>query len=959
LRSIKFKTLLPDLRRRLTPFRKALFGVLLATAATVSVLLHIDSQAEKKHEQQINRRQFHIVTLVRLAAEDRLTAVKSVSDCLRRDIAQRLSGGSVGEEQISGLMNRALERGQDILGFWFIPGPLAGGAPPVFSLRSTRAAKGAFPFASAAAEAVKTGEVPLEEAAKLSGTHGTGAGGHFLLFAEKMEVPEGLLGAIVAVVDLSSIISRYASLLTRDGESMGAVFHDDGGPVWYGDSHERTGRTGWEDLPQVKAMAGLAGGNLSGMDALNLSVDGEDRRLLVTWNSLRAGADRISLVMASYGEADAGILPFMKLQRDLMTGVFLILVLTGVFLFAGKQKREASEKREAAFRAIFDNAPSGIAVLDRAGKFLSCNQAWEAMAGQSEERLKQRTIAALAVPGCPGAAILEKALLENPESFRSEVKFLRPDGSEFWGSVFLTLMESYPPDHRDVVLALISDISRLKLAEELLRQGTAALESQKEELEKQTSDQGMLLDLFTLFAEADTPRQIYEALHGSLPVILSFRNFVLCISLPGKEDEYILLDSLGETAGAGQSDFGTNKKGIIGHVLSTGKSYVSGDLSLDPLYVPHAKEVKSMAVVPITYKGRVWGVLGMDSSEPYAFSVRERDLLGLVGFYLALHLEEVEIRTELNTKAEQLRSLHSVVQQLAVERVNIKLSRRIADILGDELGYSMAGVFVPDGASPGAILLLEGFPSGSQEWEERVFTSLREAAAEVLDGGGAAEKSPGSPIRTLAVPIAFGNEVFAALAVSSEGGISPSDKDLLEIIAEHGATFWLLNNMLAERRREALIDPLTQVWNRRFLLQRLEEETARLRRTGGIGAVVLVDLGDFKSIHDRFGHLAGDEVLKETAALLNSNLRTCDVIGRFGGDEFLIYLPDISAEQALSAMERMDSLVTELKIPGVEAAVVLDYGVASFPDDGDDLVAAIGDADLRMYEYKAGRKAGR
>ncbi len=207
------------------------------------------------------------------------------------------------------------------------------------------------------------------------------------------------------------------------------------------------------------------------------------------------------------------------------------------------------------------------------------------------------------------------------------------------------------------------------------------------------------------------------------------------------------------------------------------------------------------------------------------------------------------------------------------------------------------------------------------------------------------------------MPLSFNGTVFAVLAAWNERGFTPSEKELLEITAEHGATFWVLNNLLAERRHEALIDPLTQVWNRRYIMRRLEEENSRISRNGSRGAVVLVDLGDFKSINDRFGHVAGDEVLRETASLMSKNLRTCDMIGRYGGDEFLLYLPDVTVDQAAAAMLRMEDRVAGLKIPGVNAAVVLDYGIASCPGDGNDLVEAIGVADARMYENKARRKA--
>ena len=950
----------PKIWRRIAHFRRVFFTTLLLAAGILLILLYLDSLAEKKHEKDFNERQLHLATLVRFAAEDRLAAVRAVSESLGRSIAARVPEGDPNGGLALEMLNRALDAAPDALGFYFVPGLSAGkNVAAAYMFRPTRAGREALLFAARAAEPFKSGELVPGEAARISGTAGESGRTRVVLLAEEVRSEEGYGGVLLTAADLPSLILKYAVPMTMGGESFGAVLHEDGLMVFSPDSTGLDETEMRAENPEVIAMAGLVEKALSGMDVMEISSGGEVKRMFAAWNSLKIGSRRLSVVLASSGEIRAGGLSYMKLQRNLLTGILLVFALLGVFLFSGKQKREDVERREATLRAIFDNAPSGIAILGDDGKFLSCNPTWEVMTGQSEERLRQKTIGDLAVPGCPGAASLKEALRDHPESFSTEVKFLRPDGPEFWGSVLLATMESYPSSDSDVVLALISDITGLKAAEEQLRKGTAALESQKEELEKQTSDQGILLDLFTLFAGADAPKQIFDALNGSLPSVISFRSLFLCVSVPGKKNDYVVLDSLGDAEKTGQTDFGTEKKGIVGHVLSTGKPYVSGDLKSDPLYVPHADEARSLLAVPISYKGRDWGVLGMDNAEPYAFSVRERDLLGLVGFYLALHLEEMETRSELDGKAQQLRFLHGVVQQLAAERVNVNLSRKIVHILGKELGFAMAGVFVPDGASEAGVSLLEGYPGGSGPWEEAVFAGLSDAAAKVLQTGKPALSSGETDPEGLAAPIAFGSEVFAVLAARGEGAVSSSDRELLEIIAEHGATFWLLNNMLAERRREALIDPLTQVWNRRFLLQRLEEETARLRRTGGLGAVVLVDLGDFKSINDRFGHLAGDEVLRKTASMMDENLRTCDVIGRFGGDEFLLYLPDVGADRAVSAMKRMDGLAAELRIPGVDATVVLDYGIASFPDDGDDLVAVIGDADARMYKYKAARKAGR
>lgn len=961
MRSTRLRAAFPGTVGRFPSYGRAFLLFFLIAAGILSVLLYLDFLAEKRHEKKINDRQFHFASQVRFAAEDRLAAIEAVSKCLAKDIAACLPEGAMNGGKVREMLEKALNAAPDVLGFYFVPPP-PDSRGSIHAFRPAGPGRDAFLFTAGEAGPVKSGAISPGEALKLSGTVGPPSLGRPFIMAEEVRPREGASGVLFIAAGLASLVSKYIVPMTADGDTFGAAIHEDGAAIRFPELPLAAEAQAGSEASGVGAIADLVGQAYSGMETVDLpsGSGGRDRRMIVAWNSVKIGGRRLSVALASSGEIRTGGLAYMKIQRNLLSVILIVFAVLGAFLLVGKQKRDDGERREATLRAIFENAPSGIAILGGEGKFLSCNPAWEAMTGQSEERLRQKTISDLAVPGCPGAESLAGALRGNPESFRTEVKFLRHDGSTFWGSVLLATMENYPPPHAGSVLALISDISGLKSAEELLLKGAADLESQKEELEKQTSDQGILLGLFTLFAEADTNKQVFDALCGSLPSALSFRSFFLCVSVPGKKDEFVVLDNAGDAAKSGQLDFGTNKKGIIGHVLTTGKPYISGDLPSDPLYIPHTENAKSMVAVPIAYKGRNWGVLGMDSLDSYAFTVRERDFLSLVGFYLALHLEEVETRTELDGKAEQLKFLHGVVKQLATERLNVNLSRKIVDLLGGELGFPMAGVFIPDETAGAAgVGLLEGYPGESGEWEQAVFDALSGVAAESLREGRPAERTGESEFPALAVPISFGTEVFAVLAAGGGPGVSASDGELLEIVAEHGATFWVLNNILAERRREALIDPLTQVWNRRFLLQRLKEETARLRRGGGSGVVVIVDLGDFKSINDRFGHLAGDEVLKRTAAMMCENLRVCDVVGRFGGDEFLLYLPDVSAEHATSVMKRLDRLAANLEIPGMDAKVVLDYGLASFPGDGDDLVAAVGDADSRMYEYKAARKAGR
>ncbi len=103
----------------------------------------------------------------------------------------------------------------------------------------------------------------------------------------------------------------------------------------------------------------------------------------------------------------------------------------------------------------------------------------------------------------------------------------------------------------------------------------------------------------------------------------------------------------------------------------------------------------------------------------------------------------------------------------------------------------------------------------------------------------------------------------------------------------------------------------------------------------------------------------GDEVLRVTSATMSSNLRNYDMIGRYGGDEFLVYLPDVSREEAEVIMERMERKVADQYIPGLDDSVVLDYGIAVCPVDEARLADVIKIADERMYRNKAKRKAGK
>jgi diguanylate cyclase (GGDEF)-like protein len=146
----------------------------------------------------------------------------------------------------------------------------------------------------------------------------------------------------------------------------------------------------------------------------------------------------------------------------------------------------------------------------------------------------------------------------------------------------------------------------------------------------------------------------------------------------------------------------------------------------------------------------------------------------------------------------------------------------------------------------------------------------------------------------------------------------------------------------------AIRDALTGAYNRRFLIETLGREQARAGRMGGSFSVCVIDVDHFKSVNDTFGHAAGDEILKQVAAVGARGLRAVDVFGRFGGEEFLVIRPDTDRAGALLVAERIRAAME------TETKVTVTIGVAEHAKD--DVTAVLARADQALYR---GKTAGR
>jgi diguanylate cyclase (GGDEF)-like protein len=160
-------------------------------------------------------------------------------------------------------------------------------------------------------------------------------------------------------------------------------------------------------------------------------------------------------------------------------------------------------------------------------------------------------------------------------------------------------------------------------------------------------------------------------------------------------------------------------------------------------------------------------------------------------------------------------------------------------------------------------------------------------------------------------------------------------------------------------RAQAIRDPLTDLYNRRYLDETLVRELSRVQRKGAPLALVMVDVDHFKKLNDSAGHQAGDEVLKQVAHVLMNGVRREDVACRYGGEEFVLILPELGADGALERAERLRAQIEALpeEIAGHKVGrITASFGVACAPGDGASSEGLLAAADAALY---AAKRAGR
>lgn len=215
----------------------------------------------------------------------------------------------------------------------------------------------------------------------------------------------------------------------------------------------------------------------------------------------------------------------------------------------------------------------------------------------------------------------------------------------------------------------------------------------------------------------------------------------------------------------------------------------------------------------------------------------------------------------------------------------------------------------------------------------------------------------------VAVPLICGERILGVIEGIREGSgahaFKKTDVELLDSLSLPIASALANAVRIAEAERLSQTDDLTKLHNARYLRQFLLNEIRRARRYQSSVAALFLDLDDFKQINDEHGHLVGSHVLMEMAAVILSSIRDTDAVARYGGDEFVIVLPDTGTELAGQVAERIRQKIIRYKFTGgrrLQLSLTASFGVAAFPKHASSPQQLIACADTAMYEAKAANK---
>ena len=388
--------------------------------------------------------------------------------------------------------------------------------------------------------------------------------------------------------------------------------------------------------------------------------------------------------------------------------------------------------------------------------------------------------------------------------------------------------------------------------------------------------------------------------------------------------------------------------------------------------------IRSYLGAPILYQGTLLGFIDLDVGTPDFFKPEHAERLAIFANYAATAITNAKLYSETRFRAEEMSILYEISLAIAagvgLEKTTQAVFRQLQKVISIDLFF--LALFEPREKKvsyfmyqkDGNRIEIEPFyliqkPSLTRyvirKRETIYIADFKAEDAEVKEDE--IIRVPGFDNRTfLGVPLILRGEVIGVLSVqaSQPNAYDAKQVRLVETIAQQ-TSIAMDNAKLFEKMQEmAITDSLTGLYNRRYFYMILDSEIERSKRYQTPLSLIMIDIDHFKAVNDKFGHLAGDAVLRSMSETCMKLLRQSDNMFRFGGEEFMIILPVTKQEEALNVAERIRSTIEETLISTKKGNVkiTVSIGVSEYGKNHSAPNEFIESADKTMYEAK---KAGR
>jgi diguanylate cyclase (GGDEF)-like protein len=385
-------------------------------------------------------------------------------------------------------------------------------------------------------------------------------------------------------------------------------------------------------------------------------------------------------------------------------------------------------------------------------------------------------------------------------------------------------------------------------------------------------------------------------------------------------------------------------------------------------------EVRKLGVEPIRTAGSFCGVplvaydhaigaLCLFSDHERTYDEGHLEILRVLASEASIAIENARLFQEERTKARHL-SLLNLISRDAIATLNPdEVLAKIAEQLETGLSYDHIGIALLDYTTRELLVTAEG---GQRRGAigRRVSLDAGLIGQVARTGKSASYRSSQSAstsakpvlpesITAMALPVFYGEHLHGVLYVESIDRLDVSEEDslLLQTLADLIAGAYHNALTFQKAQEQAITDGLTGVKTHRFFMEALSSEWKRSSRAGRSFALVLMDLDRFKFVNDFYGHLEGDLVLQRVGQILETNCRRSDVVARYGGDEFVILMPETTMEQARQLSSKLRGWVAAdplLREKNISAS----FGIASYPLHGSSPQELIQVADASMYLSK-------